>query len=68
MTGAVLNAGAMCVYSFLILGLNLSLPKALRPNWWRVGIVGVGGGVVWWVYDFYHIEDMGLKYSHIKSK
>ena len=42
-TGAVLNAGAMCVYSFLILGLNLSLPKALRPNWWRVGIVGLAG-------------------------
>ncbi len=41
--GAVLNAVAMCVYSFLILGLNLSLPKALRPNWWRVGIVGLAG-------------------------
>lgn len=39
--GAVLNAVAMCVYAFLILGLNLSLPKALRPNWWRVGIVGL---------------------------
>ncbi|MEK7150795.1 MAG: Nramp family divalent metal transporter, partial [Patescibacteria group bacterium] len=42
-TGAVLNAVAMCVYSFLILGLNLSLPKALRPVWWRVGIVGLAG-------------------------
>lgn len=42
-TGAVLNAVAMCVYSFLILGLNLSLPTALRPSWWRVGMVGLAG-------------------------
>lgn len=42
-TGAVLNAVAMCVYSGLILGLNLSLPKALRPAWWRVTIVGLAG-------------------------
>ena len=42
-TGAVLNAVAMCVYSWLILGLNLSLPKALQPSWWRVAIVGLAG-------------------------
>ncbi len=42
-TGAVLNAVAMCVYAGLILGLNLSLPKALRPSWWRVTIVGLAG-------------------------
>ena len=42
-TGAVLNAVAMCIYAFLILGLNLSLPKALRPNWWRVGMVVLAG-------------------------
>lgn len=40
-TGAVLNAAAMAIYSALILGLNLSLPKALRPSWWRVAIVGI---------------------------
>ncbi|KKS32040.1 MAG: hypothetical protein UU93_C0011G0001 [Candidatus Amesbacteria bacterium GW2011_GWA2_42_12] len=40
-TGAVLNAAAMCVYSILIIGLNMSLPVALRPSWWRVGIVGL---------------------------
>lgn len=43
LTGAVLNAAAMCVYAGLILGLNVSLPKALRPSWWRVGIVGLAG-------------------------
>lgn len=43
LTGAVLNAAAMCVYTGLILGLNVSLPKALRPSWWRVGIVGLAG-------------------------
>jgi len=42
-TGAVLNAVAMCIYALLILGLNLSLPKALRPNWWRVGMVVLAG-------------------------
>ena len=42
-TGAVLNAVAMSIYAFLILGLNLSLPKALRPNWWRVGMVVLAG-------------------------
>ena len=41
--GAVMNAAAMCVYSGLILALNLGLPKALRPAWWRVGIVGLAG-------------------------
>ncbi|KKU37673.1 MAG: hypothetical protein UX99_C0022G0004 [Candidatus Amesbacteria bacterium GW2011_GWB1_47_26] len=44
-TGAVLNAVAMCVYAGLILGLNLSLPKALRPSWWRVTIVGLAGAL-----------------------
>lgn len=42
-TGAVLNAVAMCVYSGLILVLNLGLPKALRPSWWRIAIVGLAG-------------------------
>lgn len=58
-TGAVLNAGAMCVYAGLILKLNLELPKALRPAWWRVVIVGLasalyGGFTVFtiWRYIF----------------
>lgn len=42
-TGAILNAGAMAIYSALILKLNLTLPKALRPSWWRVAIVGLAG-------------------------
>ncbi len=41
--GAVMNAVAMCVYAMLILKLNLELPKALRPVWWRVVIVGLAG-------------------------
>lgn len=41
--GAVLNALAMCVYSVLILKLNLDLPRAVRPVWWRVVIVGLAG-------------------------
>jgi len=40
-TGAVLNAVAMFVFSGLILGLNLGLPKDLRPVWWRIVMVGV---------------------------
>lgn len=56
--GAVLNAGAMAVYSGLILGLNLGLPVALRPVWWRVGLVGLagliyGGFMVFTVYNYF---------------
>lgn len=56
-TGAILNALAMCVYSGLILVLNLGLPKAIRPTWWRVVIVGCAcvlyGGFT--VFTIWHI-------------
>lgn len=41
-TGAVLNAVSMFIYSGLVLRLNTtSLDKQLRPGWFRIGFVGL---------------------------